>query len=135
MLTAAGEDFIEYPTVLTLEIRSNPIQGRQVRKRSKNSIEHTGSAFSVKTKNVDRKLLERAELRDELKKRRQDMADEQNVKTFQIFSEAVLDELVLKMPATLEECSRIKGVGQTKANRIMADFLDIIMRYRQENMR
>lgn len=134
MLTDAGEDFIGYPTALTLEIRSNPIRECQARKRSKNTPAHSRTTVSAAMQNVNRKLLERAELRDDLKKRRLDMAQEQNVKAFQIFSDAVLDELVLKMPVTLEECSRIKGVGQMKANRIMADFLDIIMRYRKENM-
>ena len=48
--------------------------------------------------------------------------------------DAVLDELVLKMPVTIDECTQIKGIGQQKANSVMPDFLDIIQRYRKENM-
>ena len=73
-------------------------------------------------------------MREELRLKRLAMAQEQNLKAFQLFSDAVLDELALKMPVTIEECTKIKGIGQNKANNIMPDFLDIIQRYRRENM-
>ena len=62
------------------------------------------------------------------------MAQDKELKAFQIFSDAVLNELVLKMPVTLEECAKIKGIGQSKLNNIMPEFLEIIQSYRRENM-
>ena len=56
------------------------------------------------------------------------------VKAVRSITDAVLDELVLKMPVTIDECTQIKGIGQQKANSVMPDFLDIIQRYRKENM-
>ena len=74
------------------------------------------------------------ELRSELKQKRLDLSRERQQKAFQIFSDAVLDELVLRMPISVEECAKIKGISLQKSQQLMPDFLEIIQRYRRENM-
>ena len=136
MLTNEGEDFIEFPTRLTLSLK-NPEAGKKpaVKKRKKpvraSTITFEPAAAAAAG---SRQLFERSDLREELRLKRLSVAQEKNLKAFQLFSDAVLDELVLKMPVTIEECTKIKGIGQHKANTVMPDFLDIIQRYRKENM-
>ena len=137
MLTAAGEDFIEFPAVLTLSLKTPQETGQSTLKKRRNSKKQSPSTVpqaAVPAEKSDRRLLERDQLREELRQQRLSMAQAQDVKAFQIFSDAVLDELVLKMPVTIEECTKIKGIGQQKANSVMPDFQDIIQRYRQENI-
>ena len=137
MLTSDGEDFIEFPTDLSLNSKNPSEEKKAPARRAKKSAsgQATGTGITATpTVRGDRQLLERNDLREELRLKRLAVAQEQHLKAFQIFSDAVLDELVLKMPVTLEECARIKGVGQSKLNSIMPDFLDIIQRYRRENM-
>ena len=137
MLTADGENFIEFPTELSLSLKALPESRKTPSSRAKKSTASQSASSSTaifpSVKN-NRQLLERNDLREELRQQRLSMAQEKQLKTFQIFSDAVLDELVLKMPVTLEECARIKGIGQNKLNSIMPEFLDIIQRYRRENM-
>ena len=136
MLTDEGEDFIEFPTPLTLCLK-NPDTGKKpADKKRKNSVRASGKILDPAEAAAAgcRQLFERSDLREELRQKRLSVAQEKNLKAFQIFSDAVLDELVLKMPVTLEECTKIKGIGQHKANTVMPDFLDIIQRYRRENM-
>ena len=52
---------------------------------------------------------------------------------FQIFSDATLQELVLTMPMTLEECASVKGVGPAKLRRFMPAVLELIRQYREES--
>ena len=137
MLTNDGEDFIEFPTDLSLRLK-NPAEEKKApatrAKRSAPAKNSKSGITAVPAVKGDRQLLERNDLREELRQKRLAMAQEKNLKAFQIFNDAVLDELVLKMPVTIEECARIKGIGQSKLNNIMPDFLDIIQRYRRENM-
>ena len=136
MLTDDGEDFIEFPGELTLNLQSaaeGKSAGKLPKTKSRTAASPVKTAAGAAPKN-DRQLLERSDLREELRQKRLAVAQEQNLKAFQLFSDAVLDELVLKMPVTIEECTRIKGIGQAKANNVMPDFLDIIQRYRRENM-
>ena len=149
MLTPDGEDFIEFPTELTLSLKApwdSPKASSKNRpsKKKQLSIEEKLADFFAPEKteepektesgNMARQLLERNDLREELRQKRLSMAQDKELKAFQIFSDAVLNELVLKMPVTLEECAKIKGIGQSKLNNIMPEFLEIIQSYRRENM-
>ena len=70
----------------------------------------------------------------EIKPENMQRAQEQNLKAFQIFSDAVLDALVLHMPQSSEEACRIKGIGERKAQTILPEFLELIRQYREENL-
>ena len=143
MLSNDGEDFIDSPIPITLNLRNTQSSPAALRKKS-TAVRRKTAAFSGKTSifsdesvsvgEADRRLLERADLREELRRKRLSMAQEQHVKAFQIFSDAVLDELALRMPVSTAEACNIKGIGQRKAQTVLNDFLEIIRRYRQENL-
>ena len=133
MITCQGEDFIECPTGISLNLPAN--SGKTTKSAVSKRKSHSNAAVAAFTSPVnDRRLLERNDLREGLKALRMAMAKEKNLKAFQLFSDAVLDELVLKMPISPEECSRIKGIGTVKAKTLMPDFLEYIANYRRENM-
>jgi ATP-dependent DNA helicase RecQ len=69
---------------------------------------------------VDRALFEK------LKARRKEIADEQKVPAFVVFSDAALVDMCKKMPANRAEFLGVVGVGEVKADRYGADFLEII---------
>jgi ATP-dependent DNA helicase RecQ len=132
MLSSDGEDLLEYPENISLNLR-NPRSGNSTRARKKAALPKEKAAAAA-PENTDRRLLERAALREELRLYRLELAQQNNVKAFQIFSDAVLNELVIQMPVSLEECTQIKGISKQKAEQLMSGFLEIIRRYRQENM-
>ena len=130
MLSSDGEDLLEYPENISLSLRNprNANTGKATKKAAA-----AKKAAPASPENTDRRLQERADLREELRLHRLELAQQNNVKAFQIFSDAVLNELVIQMPVSLDECIRIKGIGKQKAGEIMSGFLEIIRRYRQEN--
>ena len=143
MLTAAGEDFIEYPENITLDLQRTPeakaSRTTAVRRKSGTASTaeptvKTATATKVPAAAGDRRLLERNDLREILKAMRLEKARELNFKAFQIFSDAVLDELVMRMPSTVDECAQIKGISPQKAEKLMPEFLEAIRRYRRENL-
>ena len=142
MLTCAGEDFIDSPENISLELRNAPEKvsvSRAAGRKKSSSVRRSGeTVFSApadgKSAAGDRRLLERAGLREELRALRKEKAGEMQVKVFQIFSDAVLDELILRMPISTEECARIKGISPQKAEQLMSDFIELIKRYRRENL-
>ena len=93
-----------------------------------------GTVTLVSSGNSDRRVLERSELRDELKRKRAELAEKMHLLPFMIFNDAVLEELILKMPLTTAEALRIKGIGERKAEMLQKNFLPIIEKYRQENL-
>jgi len=40
----------------------------------------------------------------------------------------------MRMPATVDECVKIKGISPQKAEKLMPEFLAEIQRYRRENL-
>jgi len=99
MLTGTGEDFIESPEPITLMLQKTPQQTNvansqqdRKRRRQKNSTASAGSNSNAavfpaisSAGNSDRRLLERADLRERLKNLRMEKARELNFKAFQIF--------------------------------------------------
>ena len=132
MLTNDGEDLIESPAAITLDLRKAPEKVQRSRTRKSSSA--GGSIGLVQPIGGDRRLMERNELREMLRQKRLQMAQEQQVKAFQIFSDAVLDALVLHMPMSEAEAMRIKGVGQSKAETVLPEFLELIRQYRNGNL-
>ncbi|MGL4758917.1 MAG: DNA helicase RecQ [Patescibacteria group bacterium] len=60
---------------------------------------------------------------------RKELAVEQNVAPFIIFSDASLVDMVTKLPKNNAEFSMILGVGETKLNKYGAQFIDLIINY------
>jgi len=63
---------------------------------------------------------------EELRALRKQLADEQNVPAYVVFSDATLAEMAARRPATQAELLDVNGVGQTKLERYGDAFLEAI---------
>jgi len=68
-----------------------------------------------------------------LKAVRYDLANDENVAAFQIFSDATLVELATYLPLTKSDLSKISGFGDIKLTKYGDSFLDTIIDYCVEN--
>lgn len=66
----------------------------------------------------------------DLKEYRLIKSREEGVKAYFIFNNSQLDELVLRMPDSLESLKEVSGFGEVKAGKYGSDILTIISRYR-----
>ena len=64
---------------------------------------------------------------------RKNLADEQMVPPFVIFSDKSLHEMCRYYPATLPDMKKISGVGDTKLERYGTDFISVIKNYLDNN--
>jgi ATP-dependent DNA helicase RecQ len=64
---------------------------------------------------------------------RNDVAEEEELPKYVIFSEQSLQEMAIHYPITLEELTSIAGVGQGKANKFGKPFIEVIADYVEEN--
>lgn len=74
-----------------------------------------------------------ADLFEELRALRKQMADERNVPPYVLFSNATLKELSRYFPTTEEDMLEIKGVGERKFEQYGEAFLAVIKQWRAEN--
>lgn len=70
------------------------------------------------------------ELYDILREIRMDLARQQNVPAFRIFSNAVLEQLAEHTPLTTVEAMKLKGIGKQKAE-LLSPFLEAIRDWRK----
>ena len=68
-----------------------------------------------------------------LKDLRKKVATRQGVPPFAVFQDPSLDDMALKYPITLEELSKVHGVGEGKARKFGKDFVKLISTYVDEN--
>jgi ATP-dependent DNA helicase RecQ len=61
------------------------------------------------------------------------VAKQKNLPPYVIFQETSLDEMAIQYPVTMEEMTRITGVGQGKALKFGKPFIDMIAKYVEEN--
>ncbi len=73
------------------------------------------------------------ELFDQLKELRNQLAREENVPAYIIFSDATLQELATYLPTSLDELKQISGFGAVKIQRYGEQFLQKVNEYKQEN--
>ncbi len=76
---------------------------------------------------ADEKLLKM--LKDLQKK----VAKKHQVPPYAVFQEPSLEDMVLKYPITLEELSKVYGVGEGKAKKFGKEFVSLIAQYVEEN--
>jgi len=69
-----------------------------------------------------------------LKKKRRQLADELDVPSYVIFSDAILTQLAKKEPGTKEEMLGIPGIGEAKMDAYGDVFLAVIRDYKSENI-
>ncbi len=68
-----------------------------------------------------------------LKAERKKVADKLDLPPFVIFQDPSLEDMALKYPITLEELSNVHGVGEGKAKKYGASFVELISSYVEEN--
>ncbi|NPA42588.1 MAG: DNA helicase RecQ [Chlorobi bacterium] len=68
-----------------------------------------------------------------LKDLRRDIARKKNIPTYVIFQDASLEDMAIKYPTSVEEMTRIYGVGEGKARKYGAPFAELIKQYVEEN--
>lgn len=76
---------------------------------------------------VQKTLPEDNELFEQLRELRRDLAEEQGVPPFVIFSDKTLYSMCEIMPTSLTEMLDVKGVGENKLEKYGEQFLDILM--------
>lgn len=70
---------------------------------------------------------------DALKVLRTKLAQEENVPAYIVFSNATLSDMAVKQPASMEEFFYVSGVGEVKARRYGAAFLEAIQDWMKAN--
>ncbi len=68
-----------------------------------------------------------------LKDLRKKVGKQLEVPPFAVFQDPSIDDMALKYPITLEELSKVHGVGEGKAKKYGKDFIKLIANYVQEN--
>lgn len=69
----------------------------------------------------------------QLKDLRKSLAQEKNLPPYVLFSDPSLEDMATRYPITMEELTNIAGVGQGKASKFGAPFLELIEQYVEEN--
>lgn len=82
--------------------------------------------ISDRTSTVDEELF------NILKELRKKISKQKNLPPFVIFQDPSLEDMAIQYPISLEEMQNIAGVGQGKAQRYGAEFIEIIKRYVEE---
>jgi ATP-dependent DNA helicase RecQ len=67
-----------------------------------------------------------------LRQRRRELAAEQNVPPYVVFSDATLRDMVCYRPRSLDELARISGIGVVKRERYGNDFLSVLAEHQAE---
>ena len=91
--------------------------------RTEEKMSSNEKAYPART-SIENGLLE------ELKMLRLELAKEENVPAYVIFSNATLQDMVMKEPVTMEEFLRVSGVGKYKAEHYGKAFIAAIQKYK-----
>jgi len=118
-LTDTGKAFIENPTPFTVILDHDYIE----------RAEDDGLILNTKAQGgaLDDKLYQ------VLKELTRSVAKDNDVPPFVVFQEPSLMDMANQYPITLEELANIQGVGQGKANKYGAAFVETIAEYVEEN--
>ncbi len=115
-LTDKGRDFLKNPTSFMMT------EDHKYDEKSIATAHITGKAVAA-----DETLLKL------LKSLRKDVAKRKGVPPYVIFQEPSLEDMSLKYPTSIEELSKIYGVGEGKARKFGKDFVELIQKYVEEN--
>jgi ATP-dependent DNA helicase RecQ len=76
---------------------------------------------------------EARQLYESLRQLRREIADENNIPAFVVFSDKTLREIARNRPTTIDDFTAIKGIGPAKSETYGRQFLDCIRETRQES--
>ncbi|QTE23071.1 ATP-dependent DNA helicase RecQ [Polaribacter cellanae] len=117
-LEKAGEEFLDNPTSFMMT------EDHSYSAENDNTIITNAKSSGVA---ADEKLIKI------LKDLRKKVASKTGVPPFAIFQDPSLEDMALKYPITLEELSKVHGVGEGKARKFGKEFVKLIETYVDEN--
>jgi ATP-dependent DNA helicase RecQ len=117
-LTEKGRDFMSKP--YTFKMAEDHDYEEEAGQEEIIANEKAGAPFDPK-------------LFDMLKKLTKKVADSHEQPPFTIFQEPSLNEMALHYPTSLDELKQISGVGEGKAKKFGAPFLELIAKYVKDN--
>jgi ATP-dependent DNA helicase RecQ len=118
-ITKKGAAFLKKPTSFKI-VLNNLFEDA-------NADDEAGEPIGEDSVAKDEKLLEL------LKELRKKVSKEKNLPPFVIFLESSLEDMATMYPTTMEELEKISGVSKGKSMRYGKPFLDVIIRYVEEN--
>jgi ATP-dependent DNA helicase RecQ len=138
-----AEDYIKavgdkYP-ILSLTPKSNEIlfSNKQIiiKKKIEKEIKSTPSK-SIKNTNFknDENLEINTELFEILRKLRRDIASENNIPPFIVFTDVSLKQMSTYFPTTVDDMLKINGVGEAKMAKYGNQFLEAIQKFVKNNL-
>ena len=116
-----------YPMLYLLESGARILRGEQ--KVELVRITEKKSATTRKSVGLDALSSEDMKLFEQLRTLRKQLADEQGVPPYVVFSDKTLVELSLLKPTTRDEMLTVSGIGEVKLDRYAEPFLEVIARY------
>ncbi len=119
-LTKAGSAFLKKPTSFKIALNN-------LFEEANADDEEIAAAAAAELAGPDEKLMEL------LKALRKKVAKEKNLPPFVIFLENSLEDMATMFPTTMEELEKISGVSKGKAIRYGKPFLDVVIKYVEEN--
>ena len=118
-----------YTLKLTSESREILFNDKRVRLVAPEVIRERQERRLESPRKLTKKEQAKNELFEKLRKLRKELADKQGKPAFTVFSDNTLHELTESMPASYEEFLRIEGVGEYKANKYAAVFLQALIHF------
>lgn len=124
-VTPAGRDFYAHPTELMLTEDREFVDGED--DDDDDLPVGAGKHAQNSGGGGDQQLL--AMLKDV----RKDLSKKQNLPAWVIFSDPSLEDMSIQYPVTIDELKSCQGVGEGKARKFGKPFVDLIVRYVEEN--
>ncbi|MFV0248544.1 MAG: RecQ family ATP-dependent DNA helicase [Tenacibaculum sp.] len=118
-ITEKGRDFIKNPTSFMMTEDHSYITDNS------NTIISNGKF--IKGSGIDQKLM------GLLKDLRKKVGKKLNVPPFAVFQDPSIEDMTLKYPINFQELSKVHGVGEGKAKKYGADFIELIATYVEDN--
>jgi superfamily II DNA helicase RecQ len=106
-------------------------KGLSIELKDNRTIEQELKVHAQRLEDNERLLQERSPLRVSLEQLRAQFATELHTHPSRIFPEITLNELVLYMPATKDECLKVNGIKEKRFNNFGQAILRLIRQYKQ----
>ena len=117
-----------YPALYLLEKAVPVLKGE-----AKVEIVRVEEKKTAKRKRIEETGTYDNDLFELLRALRKQLADEQNIPPYIVFSDRSLRDMAAQLPQSAEDLLAVSGVGETKLDRYGRQFLNLIRRYREEN--
>ncbi len=114
-ITSKGKRFISHPTEFMI------VEDAEFNEEETDDMQDAGEAVLS------------PELYSILKELRKDVAEKRDIPPYVVFQDISLEQMATMYPITFEELQNIQGVGEGKAKRFGAEFLEVIKAYCDEN--